>query len=397
MSPGYIESVFTSESYLNDPYAFMSRWQKSSPVFVTNEGGYYLTRYKDCKRLLEDPAFLRRSFEGAGPFTKDSRLSSPLEKMVNDWMVFSDPPRHTELRSVYTSFLTSESIRKLEPYIRNEAAGLLQPLIEKESLDIVESFAFKLSVRVICKILGVPNSDSCLFNQWASNLTEILDSGDDLCSERAGRIAEHLMNYFKQLLCKAGTLPEHCLTRVVAEQAGANKADMLCHSFAFLLWAGHETTKVGISNGVKLLAETEGCWASLKNNPDRIPLAVEEVLRFESPLQKLSRWTREDVYFGEYKIPKGSLITTLIGSANRDAAFFERPNNFIPDRKLNRHLAFGKGLHHCLGASLARLEMRLALEAMLEKIESVELVDYQWRQLSAFRSLDYLTVNLKGY
>lgn len=391
ITPGFSSETFNSSIYSN-----YRLWREESPVFVTDEGYVYLTRYADCVELLGNTDFTRRSTETAiSPFSNEQRPACPLERMIDDWMVFTDPPRHTQLRTLFASHFSTKTIRQLEPFIRKEASSLLIPALEANESDLLHDFAFPLPVRVICQILGIPRADISLFEGWAATLTTILDTGTELCSKLASDTTESLNTYFSDLLNNALCLPKSSLVRQLVEgKPVEHTSDTLVHSFAFLLWAGHETTKAAIANGFKILAESPEEWLMLQQNPTRIPLAVEEILRFESPLQKLSRWTQKDVRFGDYHIPANSMITALTGAANRDPEIFEQADTFLPRRKSNRHLAFGTGRHNCLGAALARMEMRVSLSVMLEQADTIELLDYHWRPLSAFRSLDYLQIKL---
>ena len=163
----------------------------------------------------------------------------------------------------------------------------------------------------------------------------------------------------------------------------------------FLLWAGHETTKNLLSSGLLLMAQHPDQWHFLKQQPDVLPLAIEEMLRCDSPTQKVSRWTTVPTVFGNYRVPPNTLVTTLIGAANRDPLVFERAQHFDVQRGKNRHLAFGAGIHHCLGAPLARLEAKVAFALMLPRLKKLELLSHQWRPYSAFRSLGQLDVRLE--
>ncbi len=171
--------------------------------------------------------------------------------------------------------------------------------------------------------------------------------------------------------------------------------DEVINICTFMLWAGHETTKHLVSNGLFSLLQNPMQMQLLKSDFNLLDSAVEEMLRVESPVQKISRWVREDTYFGDYLIPGNQLVTVLIGTANRDPAVFDRPNDFLIERSPNRHIAFGKGIHHCLGASLARFEAKIAAQEILNRYNKITLIDYQWRNYSAFRSLDHLTLRLE--
>jgi cytochrome P450 len=179
-----------------------------------------------------------------------------------------------------------------------------------------------------------------------------------------------------------------------AGEAGTLSADELVCGIAFLIIAGHETTKNLIASGVLTLAEHADQLELLRGDPELLESAIEELLRFHSPLQKISRWTGAPVAFGEYDVPEGVLVTALIGAANRDPAAFAHAGQFDIRRARNRHLAFGRGLHVCLGTTLARLESRIALDALLRALPRIDVIDHRWRQISSFRALERLTLSL---
>ena len=273
---------------------------------------------------------------------------------------------------------------------------LIDELPQDGTVEFLQSYAFPLPVMVIAHILGVPQSDINLFRTWSSQLTRALDAGNDADILLGADVSIELRDYFRDMLRGRHSLPEHSVMRrlTTGDAAGLSEYELL-YGCAFLLWAGHETTKNLIASGILILAERPADLAALQQHPELIEGAIEEILRFESPLQKISRWAHADFTFGDVGVPQGTFLTALIGAANRDPAVFTLPDRFDLRRTKNRHIGFGHGIHHCLGAALSRSEARIALGALVPNLRHLELVQHQWRTHSAFRSLESLHVRVK--
>ncbi len=389
---------FESTDYQENLYRYYGDFLKHTPVFTTQEGSFYLTRFADCDILLKEPRFTRRPKTGPSVFSKEEREPNNFEAMLNDWMVFQDPPHHTRLRSSLNSIFTPKRIYAMESDIHQIARSLLDTIPCNQPVDFVGQFAYLLPLSVICLMLGIEQADYKKFSVWSNRLTSALNtgSGDDML--HAVEAAAELKNYFKD---HVGNSEPHgskdTIFKALLEALGSGglTVDEVINICTFMLWAGHETTKHLVSNGLFSLLQNPMQMQLLKSDFNLLDSAVEEMLRVESPVQKISRWVREDTYFGDYLIPGNQLVTVLIGTANRDPAVFDRPNEFLIERSPNRHIAFGKGIHHCLGASLARFEAKIAAQEILNRYNKITLIDYQWRNYSAFRSLDHLTLRLE--
>jgi len=306
-----------------------------------------------------------------------------------------DPPRHDVVRKAFATALTTKSVAALAPFILAQVRQLLDDWPSAGHVEVVQQLAFPLPVRVIAAMMGVPTQDAELFQNWALQLTEALDTADAVSLRRGAGVTLELKAYFEHLIATRKMLPEACLINRMAEVVGsALTPEEYLYGCAFLLWAGHETTKNLIANGLLLLAQHPLQLARLQQEPALLERAIEEILRYESPLQKASRWTHETVTFGRYAIPAGTLVTALLGAAHRDPAVFDHPDTFDIARTQGRHLAFGTGIHHCLGALLARTEARMVLGELVPRLKSLALVDCRWRTFSAFRSLEWLTVDV---
>jgi cytochrome P450 len=396
LQPPLRSPQFSSHDYQAALYQHYSDYLRDTPVFCSLEGCVYVTRHADCLQLLNSPP-CRRTAPGSdkSPFTTNDTPSSALEKMISHWMVFMDPPRHDVVRKAFATAFTTKAVAAMEPLIRAQVRELLACWPSTGHVEVVQQLAFPLPVRVIAAMMGVPMQDAELFQNWALQLTEALDTANAESLRRGAGVTQELKAYFEHLIATRKTLPEACLINRVAEVVGsALTPEEYLYGCAFMLWAGHETTKNLIANGLLLLAQHPSQFTRLQQEPALLERAIDEILRYESPVQKVSRWTHEDVTFGDYAIPAGTLVTALLGAAHRDPAVFDQPDSFDIARAKGRHLAFGTGIHHCLGALLARTEARIVLGELVPRLKSLALVDYRWRTFSAFRSLDWLKIDV---
>ncbi|MES2013671.1 MAG: cytochrome P450 [Pseudomonadota bacterium] len=390
-----LSPLFSSHEYQAMLYEYYKSYQHDTPVICNEDGSVYVTHYADCLHLLNSPSCKREAPNGGGPFSKLATPTSALEKMIRHWMVFMDPPRHDLVRKAFASAFLAKPINRMEPMIRARVRQLLEQWPATGNVEAIQQLAFPLPVMVIADILGVPEQDGMQFQSWALQLTEALDTAEEASIHRGEGVALELKAYFEHLVATRNQLPEHCLINTVENTADSKlTAEEYVYGYAFLLWAGHETTKNLIANGILTLIQHPVQLAQLQQEPALLESAIEEILRYECPVQKISRWTHEDVSFGEYLVPAGTLVTALIGAANRDPATFEHPDQFDITRSKNRHIAFGTGIHHCLGALLARTEARIVLGELLPRLQHLTITDYQWRTFSAFRSLERLHLNV---
>lgn len=390
--PHELTPDFRSQTFHDDLYSNYSNYLRETPVFKSSEGVVYVTRYADCVALLSNDTFCRAPpTGGCNPFSPAQRDQSPLEIMISHWMLFMDPPRHETVRRAFLPFFTAESVRRIEPSIRRIANQLIEEMPQDGAVEFLQAYAFPLPVMVIAELLGVPPADIDMFRFWSSQLTRALDAGNEADILNGTAVSLALRDYFRDMMREAHSLPKHSLMRELsANDAISLSEDELLYGCAFLLWAGHETTKNLVASGIFVLAERPADLAALQQEPALIDSTIEEILRFESPVQKISRWSCKDYRFGDVLIPAGTLVTALIGAANRDPAVFVAPDSFDLRRSRNRHIGFGHGIHHCLGAALSRTEARIALGALVPRLHQLELVQHQWRTHSAFRSLESL-------
>lgn len=288
-------------------------------------------------------------------------------------MLWRDPPRHDELRGTVEEFFMPGAVAELTPDIEQLAHNFIDNAIEGQTgeFDLVEAFAYPLPVTVIAGLLGVPTEDRAQFRQWSTSLVEGsgMDSDEDVAERKLAIYAE-LEEYFADLLEKRRENPQDDLLSRIASTG--ELSDRETFGFCYLLLvAGNVTTTTLLANAVWTLGNRD-MYDDLRGDREALENAIEEVLRYRSPVQTAQRWTTEAVTIGEYDVPAESSVVVWLPSANRDPAVFPDPDTFDPTRSPNRHIAFGQGIHICLGASLARLEARVALEALMERFETIQ-------------------------
>jgi cytochrome P450 len=312
-----------------------------------------------------------------------------------EWLLFLDPPRHTQLRAIVNRAFTSRSIAALEDRIRALSGRLVDGLVAAaaggDAVDLTAALAQPLPMLVIADILGLPHDDWPRLAAWSEavvNLGNTISQDNAEAAERAFTAAKVEFSAYldAHVAERRGRPREDLLTRLVhADVEGSALTDReLLAFFELLLVAGTETTTNLISNAVICLAEHPAELARLHADPALLPSAIEEVLRYRTPVQATFRTTRRAVELGGSTIPAGRLVLVMLGAANRDGAQFPEPDRFDVGRTPNPHLAFGHGIHFCLGAQLARLEGRIALADLLSRVEAFELATPDWPPRAAF-------------
>jgi hypothetical protein len=357
-----------------DPYPQYHRLREKDPVHWSPLlVGWVLTRYEDIDNVLRDWKRFENSDEAVGRFEPEFRpfLEDPLP------MLFSNPPDHTRLRSLVAQAFTPRSIKSMEPRIREIVDDLLDQIDISKPVDIIDAFAYPLPVIVIAEMLGIPSEDRVKFREWSSSIARILEptTTTELFYE-AAKSGEELRLYFKDLIAKRRESPGDDLMSVMiaAEEGGDSLTEEeLLVTMRLLLVAGNETTTNLISNGLLALLEDSEAFERLRKDHNLLGSAVDELLRFDSPVQIDRRTALEDVLIGGKTIKKGQPLLLLLGAANRDPAQFVNPDYLNFDRDETSHIAFGRGIHHCLGAPLARVEAMIAFEALLDRYEEIEL------------------------
>lgn len=350
------------------------------------------TRYEDVKLVLADLRFSRAETLG-----KD--VPRILPAIVDDPSILSmDPPDHTRLRRLVATAFTARRTEQLRPRIQQIIDELLDAMIAKGSpADLAESLAWPLPIVVICELLGVPVEDRDKFREWTD--VSLTTDGADMASIDAAR--EGLQGYLAELVAKRRVEPTDDLLGqlVLARDEGDRLSEQELILFGItLLVAGHETTANQTGNFVYLLLREPRLWQKLVGDADLVPAAIEELSRF-TPLGAaggFARIAKEDVEVGGQLVRKGEAVIVQMGAANRDATVFERPDEIDFARENNPHVAFGHGVHHCLGAPLARLELQLAVGTLVRRLPGLRLAvpadDVAWRADRLVRGVRALPV-----
>jgi len=363
-----------------DPYALYERGRREFPVFA-HEGLpmplVSIFRYADVQAVLRDTALFSNDF-AAG-----RNVPAEIEKLADQAppsMLGMDPPDHTRLRSLVNKAFTPRIVRQLEPRLREVAHELLDTALEKREVDLVEAFTTPLPVTAIAEIIGVPVADRAQFKRWSDQAVAVLGTAffapptlEQL--EKQLALREEMKRYFVPLADARRRAPQDDLLSglVQVEHEGSKlDHDEMLAMLILLLVAGNETTTTLIGNAVLALLDHPGELKRLRDDPTLAPTAVDEVLRFESPVQFDPRRANRDTEIAGVPIAENTLVLNWLGSANRDESVFDLPDVFDIAREKNAHLAFGYGTHHCLGHNLARLEATVALEVLLARTAGFE-------------------------
>jgi cytochrome P450 len=358
-----------------DPQPLWARIRDEEPVHraigpETGRAFWFLTRYDDCLEALMDPRIGKEFRKHLDEEQIAAQPQSAFEDQLGRNLLSLDPPDHTRLRKLVNRAFTPRVVRELEPRIEEIVADLLDAAEKRGEMDVIADFGVPLPVTVIAELLGVPLEDRDNFREWSKALIG-LDVDD------AERAAFSFVTYLNELIeRRSQDLGDDLLSRLIeAEEAGESlDRTELLSMMVLLLIAGHETTVNLVGNGLLALLDHPEQHELLRREPELIGSAVEEMLRFNGPVEiPPPRWAFDDVEIGGVVVPKGELVAPVLLAANRDPDRFADPDAFDVTRRPNDHIAFGHGIHFCLGAPLARLEASVAFARLLERFERIEL------------------------
>ncbi|HZR20359.1 MAG TPA: cytochrome P450 [Verrucomicrobiae bacterium] len=356
---------FFSDDVRRNPYAVYAQMRDHSPVFYVPPpfDGWLIFDYEGVKRALSDHA----AFSSSVPAPKN-------------WFIFSDPPRHTKMRALISRAFTPRMVADLEPQIRELSRRLLDAVVERGTMDLVLEYAVPLPMKVIAGMIGIPPGDWAKFKSWSDSILKLSyarTGGEE--AEKSGRefkqVTGEMSAYLQQMSEERRSYPRNdLLTRLLEAEVDGERLthEEILGFFQLLVVGGQDTTANLISNAILCLSENPAQLARLENEPGLLAPAIEEVLRYRAPLQWVMRTPRIDVEMHGKVIPAGKLVLPMIGSANRDAKQFSNADTFDIGRDPNPHIAFGHGIHACLGAALARLEARIALPDLLGRLKHLE-------------------------
>lgn len=392
--------VFSPEA-IAAPYPAYRRLQAESPRFWNAERGIWVfTRHADVAALLAHPSLSAQKFSAQGLAPELRPEFGPLYEMLSRQMLFQDPPRQTRLRTLAAKAFTPRVIERLRTRIQGWTDDFLDTALAKGPLDVIRDLANPLPTTVIAEMLGVPPEDRNRFKRWSDDFADFLgtDGGDWERSRLFLPGIYHLMDYLHGVVERTRSGPgDDLLSALIAAEEQGDKLteEELIANCLLLLVAGHETTTNLIGNGLLALLSHPEQAGLLRQNPALLPTAIEELLRYESPVQWTSRIPKETVTLDGTRIEAGQFVMLGLGAANRDPAQFTDPDRLDITRREGRHLAFGLGVHYCLGAALARMEGQIALGTLLRRFPRLRLAEdepLRWRPNFIFRGLEALGV-----
>ncbi len=381
-----------------DPYPHYAALRRARPVHPMAPGSWLLTRYEDVLATYRSGGV---SSDKQREFTPKYGAGTPLLEHHTTSLVFNDPPLHTRVRRILMGALNQRAIARMEAGLVALVDGLLDRLADRPAPDLIADFAAQIPVEVIGNLLDVPHADRGPLRDWSLAILSALEPAPDPALLARGHAAvTEFSAYLKTLLAHREAHPgdpdSDVLTRLLlGDDQGRLSETELLHNCIFLLNAGHETTSNLIGNGLHALITHRSQLQRLQDEPALINSAVEELLRFESPIQLNNRLTTAPLQLGAQTIPAGHFVTLAIGAANRDPATFADPDRLDITRKPNNHLAFGQGAHACSGMNVARLEGRIAIAAFIRRYPRVDLAAAPVRDLRIrFRGFQQLPVRL---
>ncbi len=387
-----------------DPYPFYRRLRETDPFHKSRAAdGYVLSRYDDVIAVLRDASFsadernlkifprMVRRMERAG-------LTDPYHD-DNMSMLRRDPPDHTRLRGLVAKAFTPRAIERMRPRVEQILKELVEARPAHGAMELVREFAAPLPVRVIAEMLGVPPEDHVRFRDWSNEVVRSLGEGTFEDRRAAMRATAELRSYFEAIVDARRVSPrDDLISALVAAEEGGDRLKLseMFATLVLLLVAGNETTTNLISNAVLALLRNPEQLELLRASPERVPAALEEVLRYDSPVQLTSRIEKSDCTLSGHRVRAGQQLVLLLGAANRDPAAFPDPERLDVTRADVRHLSFSHGNHFCLGAQLARLEGSLALEALVTRYPRMRLPEQTivWRNNTILRGPKELWLEL---
>lgn len=389
--------------YRADPYPLYARIRERGPTPLPDNNLVVFSSFAHCDEVLRHPAA-----------ASDRLKSTVAQRMIAEGAVarpfgppgflFLDPPDHTRLRRLVSKAFVPKVVKALEPEIAALVATLLDAAAGGGDFDVIEGLAYPLPVAVICRLLGVPLEDEPKFSRASALLAQSLDPFVSVTGAAGEGVEERmqaalwLRDYLRELIARRRHDPGADLMSglVHVEESGDQLTeDEIVATCNLLLVAGHETTVNLIANAALALLRHPGQWAALAAEPARVTGVIEETLRYDPPVQLAGRIAAEDMSVGGVTVPKGDNMLLLLAAAHRDPDLLERPDEFDPQRPTIRHLGFGKGLHFCLGAPLARLEATVALTALAARFPDAALAgEPTYKQNVTLRGMSALPVSL---
>jgi pimeloyl-[acyl-carrier protein] synthase len=375
----FLSAMFLPE-FREDPYPFYRAMQETAPLQQIPLGTWTVNRFADANAILRDPRFSTNQHHSRvfQQMVESGLVSEEDELPIDETLLFLDPPDHTRIRSLISKAFTPRTVERLRPHVEDLCDQLIAPLRDKGTFYLVSELAYPLPVQVICELLGVPASDHVMFESWSRVLAHGIDPAPLQTPAIRRALFESitaLQAYFVELFAARRRNPRDDLLSalVQAEQDGDRLSEAELHATCiFLLIAGHETTVNLIGNGMLALLHNPAEADRLRADPRLLAGAVEELLRYDSPVQFTIRISTDDVCVAGRHLPAGEAFIVIIGAANRDPDEFVDPDRLDVSRNPH-HLGFGGGIHFCLGAALARMEAQIVVGRVLDAFPNLEL------------------------
>ncbi|RCW43254.1 cytochrome P450 [Halopolyspora algeriensis] len=402
----HAETPVLDDEFVQDPHVRYAHMRADAPaqrvLTVTGMPVWVITRYAEARAALADSRFskdFRRMGAVMDGHAQQGKPRPEFADSIQAHMLNMDPPDHTRLRKLVMKAFTARRVEALRPRIEEITAELLEAMAAKASdmsdVDLLDEFAFPLPIRVICELLGVPEERRDEFRTWSNSLV----GGDP---ESARQAAGAMSTYLVELIARKRREPaDDLLTALIEASEDSDRLgeQELVGMVFLLLVAGHETTVNLIGNGVLALLRNPDQLAAVRADPARVSDVVEETLRYDGPVNLATlRFTAEAVTMGDVEIPEGELVLVSLSSANRDEDKYAGAQEFDLDRSTSGHLAFGHGIHFCVGAPLARLEGQVAVRRLIERFPNLSPAaphdDVRWRFSTLMRGLETLPVRL---
>ena len=397
-----------SAEFLADPYPVYDRLRQNDPIYWSAENSYWiLTRYADIAQLISNPQ-LSSNRIGAHAGRMPDQVKAhfrPFFTAVSSWMLMIDPPDHTRLRGLVNKAFTPRVVENMRGLVQQLVDDMIESVKDQGRMDVMTDLANPLPATVIAEMLGVPGSDQKQFKAWSDDISMALAGIDSARSkeellalyELAQKSYLDLAAYFADKVATLRQKPqENLLSALVQaeEQGDRLTEEELFANCVLLMIAGHETTTNLIGNGVLALLKNPGEQEKLRERTELIVPAIEELLRYDSPVQKMGRVALADIPVNGQEIKQGQLVCFSFGAANRDPEHFPSPERLDLARQPNRHLAFGHGLHYCVGAALARVEGQIAIRTIFQRLPGLRLAseNLEWNRNFTLRGLKALPV-----
>ncbi|KOA77233.1 MULTISPECIES: cytochrome P450 family protein [Bacillus] len=392
-----------SQEFKDNPLEILDFFRRKDPIhfFQSEEFGnqrsWLITRYEDAELLLKDS---RLVVDPRGILPEEAErgfFPTPELKLLSDNLLSKDGEDHMRLRKLVQKAFTPQMILKLTNQIEEICNELVNSMEGKKTIDLMEEYARPLPIAVISKVLGVPSEDYDLFTEWANVLTDSSAQNLEIITPKLREFIAYLDGIIEEKRkCQTGDLISELVKEINNDKL--HKSELYSMIF-FLIVAGYDTTVNLIGNGMLNLLRNPVEYTFLKNNPETIESAIEELLRTSSPiLLSKGRWAKESFEYKSFEILKGDVVIVSNAAANHDPVKFENPYSLNLKRINNKHLSFGKGEHHCLGAFLARLESKIAFLTLINRLPtielSVDLKEIMWRDSPMIRSLEKLPITI---